>query len=84
MPIFVERENRSQSTRPPDRVDIYVAEDNPVRVIDVYVGELNLCRLGHHLATMLKRRFQSREQDNVLGQTMKSARSLSSKKLVAK
>jgi transposase len=34
---FVEGEDRSQSTLLPERLDDYVTEDNPVRVVDVFV-----------------------------------------------
>ena len=30
----------------PERLDDYIAEDNPVRVIDVFIDELDLTRLG--------------------------------------
>jgi len=34
---FIEGENRSQATLFPERLDDYIAEDSPVRVIDVFV-----------------------------------------------
>jgi hypothetical protein len=37
MKRFVEGEDRSQSTLFPERPDDYVGEDNPVRVVDVFV-----------------------------------------------
>ena len=43
---FIEGEDRNQSTLFPERLDDYIAEDNPVRVIDVFVDELDLGRLG--------------------------------------
>ena len=46
MKRFVEGENRNQSTLFPERLDEYIAEDNPVRVIDVFVDELDLGDLG--------------------------------------
>jgi transposase len=46
MKRFVEGEDRSQSTLFPERLDDYIAEDNPVRVIDVFVDELDLGQLG--------------------------------------
>ena len=46
MKHFVEGEDRSQSTSFPQRLDEYIAEDNPVRVIDVFVDELALGDLG--------------------------------------
>lgn len=46
MKRFVEGEDRSQSTLFPELLDDYVGEDNPVRVIDVFVDELDLGGLG--------------------------------------
>jgi len=46
MKRFVEGEDRSQSTLFPERLDDYVGEDNPVRVVDVFVDELDLGSLG--------------------------------------
>ena len=37
MKRFIEGEDRSQSTLFPEHLDDYIAEDNPVRVIDVFV-----------------------------------------------
>src|SRR5450432_1082549 len=67
MKRYVEAENRSQSTLFPESLDDYIAEDNPVRVVDVFVDELDLKQLGfegaepeatgrpaYHPATMLK------------------------------
>lgn len=67
MKRFVEGEDRSQSTLFPERPDDYIADDNPVRVIDVFVDELDLGmlgfervlpqvtgRIGYHPATLLK------------------------------
>ncbi len=63
---FIEGENRTQATLFPEQLDEYVTEENPVRVIDVFVDELDLKslgfktspedtgRLGYHPATMLK------------------------------
>jgi len=46
MKRFVEGEERSQSTLFPERLDDYVGEDNSVRVVDVFVDELDLGGLG--------------------------------------
>jgi transposase len=67
MKRFVEGEDRTQSTLFPERLDEYIADDNPVRVIDVFVDELDLGELGfervvlqvtgrpgYHPATLLK------------------------------
>jgi transposase len=67
MKRFVEGENRSQSILFPERLDDYIADDNPVRAIEVFVNELDMSRLGfdgmqpeptgrpaYHPATLLK------------------------------
>ena len=67
MTRFVVGDDRSQSTLFPERLDDYLAEDNPVRAIDVFVDELDLAGLGfggvepeatgrpaYHPATLLK------------------------------
>jgi transposase len=46
MKRFIEGEHRSQSTLFPEHLDDYIAEDNPVRVIDVFVDEMDLMALG--------------------------------------
>lgn len=43
---FVEGEDRSQSTLFPERLEDWISEDNPVRVVDVFVDELDLGGLG--------------------------------------
>src|SRR5450756_2201549 len=43
---FVEGADRGQSTLFPERVEDWIGEDNPVRVIDVFVDELDLAELG--------------------------------------
>jgi len=67
MKRFVEGADRSQSVLFPERLDDYIDEDQPVRVIDVFVDELDLRELGfagvepavtgrpaYHPATLLK------------------------------
>ena len=46
MKRFIEGEDRSQITLFPDRLEDYVAEDNPVRVVDAFVDQLDLFGLG--------------------------------------
>ena len=46
MSRFIEGEERGQSTLFPERLDDWIDEDNPVRVIDVFVDELGLGDLG--------------------------------------
>jgi transposase len=43
---FIEGESRLQATLFPERIDDYIAEENAVRVIDVFVDELDLSGLG--------------------------------------
>ncbi len=67
MKRFVEGTDRRQATLLPDCLDDYVSEDNPVRVIEVFLDELDLAGLGfagvvpevtgrpaYHPATLLK------------------------------
>ena len=42
MKRFIEGESRTQSTLFPEALDDYIAEDNAVRVVDVFVDELEL------------------------------------------
>jgi len=63
---FIQGEDRSQATLFPERLDDYVAEDSSVRVIDVFIDELDLSGMGfktqpnetgrpaYHPTTMLK------------------------------
>jgi transposase len=46
MKRFIEGQERSQITLLPQCLDDYIAEDNPVRVVDVFVDELKLQELG--------------------------------------
>src|SRR5476651_711868 len=46
MKRFVQGEDRTQITLLPACLDDYVAEENPVRVVDVFVDELDLGGLG--------------------------------------
>jgi transposase len=67
MTRFIEGEERSQSVLFPERLEDWISEDNPVRVVDVFIDELDLRRLGfegaeaaetgrpgYHPATLLK------------------------------
>ena len=46
MKRFVEGADRGQSTLIPDCLNDCIGEDEPVRVIDVFVDELDLTELG--------------------------------------
>jgi len=46
MKRFVGGEARGQSTLFPARLDDFIAEDNPVKVVDVFVEALDLRALG--------------------------------------
>jgi len=51
MKRFIEGQNRSQVTLLPECLDDYIGEDNPVRVVDAFVDELELETLGFEGAT---------------------------------
>jgi len=46
MKRFIQGEDRTQATLLPELLDDYVADTNPVRVVDVFVDELDLGQLG--------------------------------------
>jgi transposase len=46
MKRFIEGVDRAQSSMFPERLEDWIGEDNPVRVIDVFVDELDLLDLG--------------------------------------
>ena len=46
MKRFIEGESRTQSMLLPECLDDYIANTNPVLVVDVFVDELNLGKLG--------------------------------------
>jgi transposase len=46
MKRFIQGEDRTQVTMFPELLDDYVSESNPVRVVDVFVDELDLSQLG--------------------------------------
>lgn len=66
MTDFIEGENRSQATLFPDQLDNYITENNPVRVIDVFIDGIDLSGMGfktvpevtgrpaYHPSTLLK------------------------------
>ena len=43
---FIEGEDRRQVTLLPECLDDFIDEDNPVRVVDIFVDELELLSLG--------------------------------------
>ncbi len=63
---FIQSQSRTQTTLLPECLDDFIDEDNPVRVVDVFVDRLELGKLGfkvipadtgrpgYHPATMLK------------------------------
>ncbi len=63
---FIEGEARIQATLFPELLDDYITKENPVRVIDAFVDNSNLAKLGfkgvaaktgrpgYHPSTMLK------------------------------
>ena len=46
MTRYIQGDDRNQATLFPESLDDYVAEDNPVRVIDVFVDDLDTSGLG--------------------------------------
>jgi transposase len=46
MKRFIQGQDRTQSTLLPESLDEYITEDNPVRVIDAFVDQLDLAVLG--------------------------------------
>ena len=42
MKRFIEGDNRQQITLLPESLDEYIAEENPVRVVDLFVDQLDL------------------------------------------
>ncbi|MEN5315853.1 hypothetical protein, partial [Pseudomonas koreensis] len=46
MKRFIEGEAQTQVTLLPECLDDYVTQENPVRVVDVFVDELDLGALG--------------------------------------
>ena len=43
---FIDGEDRLQRTLLPNSLEDYVSEENPVRVIEVFIDELDLATLG--------------------------------------
>lgn len=50
MKRFIQGEHRGQGTLLPESLDDYVSDTNPVRVVDVFVDELDLVNLGFESA----------------------------------
>ena len=46
---FIVGADRNQATLFPESLDDYVAEESAVRVIDVFVDELDLRKISYHL-----------------------------------
>ena len=46
MPRFVEGEDRKQAWLLPGSLDDYITEDNPVRIVEAFIDELDLGILG--------------------------------------
>lgn len=55
MKRFIEGEARTQVTLLPECLDDYITEENPVRVVDVFVDELDLGALGFGVSIRLQR-----------------------------
>ncbi|MDZ4356728.1 MAG: transposase, partial [Variovorax sp.] len=46
MKRFIQGESREQVTLLPECLDDYIGQDNPVRIVDAFVEELDLLSLG--------------------------------------
>ena len=44
---FIDGEDRMQQTLLPNSLEDYVSQENPVRVIEVFIDELDLAALGN-------------------------------------
>ena len=55
MKRFVEGECRDQSVLFPERLDDWIAEDNPLRAVDAFVDKLEFMALGFDSAEPAKR-----------------------------
>ena len=51
MKRFIEGADRNQSTLLPECMEDFVSEDNPIRIINVFIDGLNLQKLGFDGAT---------------------------------
>lgn len=51
MSRFIEGQDRQHVTLLPECLEDFIAADNPVRVVDAFVGELNLMSLGFESAS---------------------------------
>ena len=51
MSRFIEGADRQQVTLLPECLDDFIAEDNTVRIVDAFIGELDLAALGFDGAT---------------------------------
>ena len=47
---YIDGQDRTQSVLFPERLDDWVEEDNPVRVVDVFIDALDLAQLGFERA----------------------------------
>jgi len=46
MKRFIKGECRTQTTLLPESIDDFISDTNPVRIVDVFVDELELAKLG--------------------------------------
>ena len=46
MKRFIEGECRTQTTLLPESIDDFITDTNPVRIVDVFVDEIDLGKLG--------------------------------------
>ena len=51
MSRFIEGQDKSEVTLLPECLDDFIADDNSVRVVDAFIGELDMVALGFEGAT---------------------------------
>ncbi len=51
MTRYIQGSDRSQVTLLPECLDDFIAQDNPVRVVDAFIGELDMVAMGFEGAT---------------------------------
>ena len=51
MSRFIEGQDRSQVTLLPECLDDFIADDNPVRLVNAFIDELDMMTLGFEGAT---------------------------------
>ena len=70
MSRFVEGQDRQQVTLLPECLDDFITEDNPVRVVDAFVEELELQALGFDGTQLADSGYCQNDEGNEVGGRM--------------